>query len=326
MLSRPQSVRNLLTVSALTKLDIMELLGLADHYKRVVCNTGTCDDLKGSVMTSLFYEPSTRTSCSFKAAMLRLGGSVLDVDINSSSVKKGESLEDTVQTLSSYSDCIVMRHPERHSVHQAANYSKVPVINAGDGIGEHPSQALLDLYTIYLELGIEKSPRANPQPLKIGLVGDLKHGRTVHSLIQCLTKINNKIMFYLISPETLKLPNEYLNDYPHFVESKLENCISDLDVLYVTRIQKERFSIAQEYDAVKNSYIIDQSLMKQAKEQMIVMHPLPRLDEIAKDVDQDPRAAYFRQVKYGMYMRMAILSKFIMKIQPHRPVLNIHGD
>lgn len=147
-------------------------------------------------MTSLFYEPSTRTSSSFKAAMLRLGGSVLDVDINSSSVKKGESLEDTVQTLSSYSDCIVMRHPERHSVHQAANYSKVPVINAGDGNGEHPSQALLDLYTIYLEMGIEKSPRANPQPLKIGLVGDLKHGRTVHSLIQCLTKINYEFVKY----------------------------------------------------------------------------------------------------------------------------------
>ena len=242
MLSHPLSVSNLLSVSALSRPDIMQLVGSADHYKRVVCNFGGCDDLKGSVMTSLFYEPSTRTSCSFKAAMLRLGGSVLDVDLDSCSIKKGESFQDTVQTLSSYSDCIVMRHPERHSVHQAAKYSNVPVINAGDGIGEHPSQALLDLYTIYTELGIER-------PLKIGLVGDLKHGRTVHSLIQCLTKVNNKIIFYLISPETLKLPTEYINDYAHFVESELEDCISDLDVLYVTRIQKERFNIVEEYDA-----------------------------------------------------------------------------
>ena len=308
MLSHPLSVSNLLSVSALSRSDIMQLVGSADHYKRVVCNFGGCDDLKGSVMTSLFYEPSTRTSCSFKAAMLRLGGSVLDVDLDSCSIKKGESFQDTVQTLSSYSDCIVMRHPQRHSVHQAAKYSNVPVINAGDGIGEHPSQALLDLYTIYTELGIER-------PLKIGLVGDLKHGRTVHSLIQCLTKVNNKMIFYLISPETLKLPTEYINDYAHFVESELEHCISDLDVLYVTRIQKERFDIVEEYDAVKDSYVIDQSLMRQAKTQMIVMHPLPRLDEIAKEVDQDPRAAYFRQMKYGMYMRMAILSKFMMKIR-----------
>jgi len=308
MLSHPLSVSNLLSVSALSRSDIMQLVGSADHYKRVVCNFGGCDDLKGSVMTSLFYEPSTRTSCSFKAAMLRLGGSVLDVDLNSCSIKKGESFQDTVQTLSSYSDCIVMRHPQRHSVHQAAKYSNIPVINAGDGIGEHPSQALLDLYTIYTELGIER-------PLKIGLVGDLKHGRTVHSLIQCLTKVNNKIIFYLISPETLKLPTEYINDYAHFVESELEDCISDLDVLYVTRIQKERFDIVEEYDAVKDSYIIDQSLMRLAKTQMIVMHPLPRLDEIAKEIDQDPRAAYFRQMKYGMYMRMAILSKFMMKIR-----------
>ena len=308
MLTHPLSVPNLLTVSALTRPDIMQLLGSADHYKRVVCDMGSCDDLKGSVMTSLFYEPSTRTSCSFKAAMLRLGGSVLDVNIDSCSVKKGETFEDTVQTLSSYSDCIVMRHPQRHSVQQAAKYSRVPLINAGDGIGEHPSQALLDLYTIYLELGIER-------PLKIGLVGDLKHGRTVHSLIQCLTKINNKIIFYLISPETLKLPNEYVNDYAHFVESDLEDCISALDVLYVTRIQKERFDIAEEYEAVKDSYTIDQSLMKQAKLQMIVMHPLPRVDEISREVDDDPRAAYFRQMKYGMYMRMAILSKFMMKIR-----------
>ena len=146
-------------------------------------------------------------------------------------------------------------------------------------------------------------------------MGDLKHGRTVHSLIQCLTKINNKIISYLISPETLKLPNEYVNDYAHFVESDLEDCISDLDVLYVTRIQKERFDIAEEYEAVKDSYTIDQSLMKQAKLQMIVMHPLPRVDEISREVDDDPRAAYFRQMKYGMYMRMAILSKFMMKIR-----------
>ena len=157
-------------------------------------------------------------------------------------------------------------------------------------------------------MGIER-------PLKIGLVGDLKHGRTVHSLIQCLTKVNNKIIFYLISPETLQLPNEYINDYADFVESELEDCISDLDVLYVTRIQKERFEIAEEYEAVKDLYVIDQSLMKKAKTQMIVMHPLPRVDEIEKEVDQDPRAAYFRQMKYGMYMRMAILSKFMMKIR-----------
>ena len=264
--------------------------------------------LKGKTIVNMFFENSTRTKISFSLAEKRLGADSINFSASTSSVKKGETFKDTVQTLSSYSDCIVMRHPERHSVQQAAKYSKVPVINAGDGIGDHPSQALLDLYTIYLELGIER-------PLKIGLLGDLKHGRTVHSLIQCLTKINNKIIFYLISPETLKLPNEYVNDYAHFVESDLEDCISDLDVLYVTRIQKERFDIAEEYDAVKDSYIIDQSLMNQAKTQMILMHPLPRVDEISREVDDDPRAAYFRQMKYGMYMRMAILSKFMMKIR-----------
>lgn len=308
MLAHPLSVQNLLSVSTLTRQDMMQLIGSADHYKRVVNDMGGCDDLKGSVMASLFYEPSTRTSCSFKAAMYRLGGSVLDVDVNSCSIKKGEDFEDTIQTLSCYSDCIVMRHPQRHSVDKAAQHSTVPIINAGDGVGEHPSQALLDLYTIYTEIGIER-------PLKIGLMGDLKHSRTIHSLIQCLTKVNNRIIFHLISPEILKLPTEYLQCSIIFVESELEDCIADLDVLYVTRVQKERFEIAAEYEAVKSSYIIDQSLMKKAKSKMIVMHPLPRMDEISRDVDQDFRAAYFRQMKYGMYMRMAILSRLMQKIR-----------
>ena len=309
MLSHPLSVKHLITVAALTRGDVMQLIGSAGRYARVVKRTGSCDDLKGCVMASLFYEPSTRTSCSFKAAMLRLGGDVIDVDVNTCSMQKGETFSDTVRTLSTYADCVAIRHPKRNSMAMAAASSTVPIINCGEGDGEHPTQALLDVYTIHEEIGFDC-------PINIGILGDLKHSRTVHSLILCLSKVSRNITFYLVAPDTLELPSEYLVSNVQFVEKAcIEDCIELLDVLYVTRIQEERFSSKAAYQSVKDSYIVDEALMRMAKKKMIVMHPLPRKGEIAKEVDRDSRAAYFRQMRYGMFMRMAILSKMMMRIR-----------
>jgi len=250
-------------------------------------------------------------SCSFQAAMLRLGGSVICVNEKDSSAQKGESIEDTIQTMSCYCDAIVIRHPMKGSSTLAASVATKPVINAGDGVGEHPTQALLDLFTIYTELGAITESSS----LTVAMVGDLKHGRTVHSLVRLLALYPKQISIVYVSPDSLSLPNEIFEEIktkgvPQRTAS-LQEAIKVADVLYVTRIQKERFSTIEEYESVSGSYVVDANLMKSAKESMIVMHPLPRVNEISRDVDKDPRAAYFRQMENGMYMRMAILELWL---------------
>ncbi|MGC9395771.1 MAG: aspartate carbamoyltransferase [Anaerolineae bacterium] len=284
----------------------------SQEMRELVARVGGCDLLKGYVLACLFYEPSTRTSASFIAAMERLGGGIIPITqgVQFSSVSKGESLPDTIRTLEQYADVIVLRHPEIGSAQLAADYASVPVINAGDGTGEHPTQALLDLFTIREELG-------RIDGLKIAMVGDLRYGRTVHSLTRLLMQYDD-VSLRFVSPEILRLPMALMNELidrgikvreTHDVADVIENA----DVLYVTRIQKERFSDPKQYEEVKDCYEITMELMTRAKEKMVVMHPLPRVGEIHYHVDDDPRAAYFRQVKNGMYVRMALLAAVLGK-------------
>ncbi len=283
----------------------------ADVMRAMVKEVGGDELLKGRVLACLFYEPSTRTSASFIAAMERLGGSVIPITqgVQFSSVSKGETLPDTIRTLEQYSDVIVLRHPEIGSAKVAADYASVPIINAGDGPGEHPTQALLDLYTIQDELG-------SINGLKIAMVGDLRYGRTVHSLTKLLLHYDVSLRF--VSPEMLRLPltimNQVLDAGMNVRETHdVADVIEKADVLYVTRVQKERFSDLAQYEEVKDHYEITPDLMEKAKDKMVVMHPLPRVGEIHYAVDSDPRAAYFRQVQNGMYIRMALLSSVLAK-------------
>jgi aspartate carbamoyltransferase len=271
----------------------------------MVDHIGTFDLLKGKILANLFYEPSTRTSSSFTAAMERLGGSVIPInEVKYSSVSKGESLADTVRTLECYADVIVLRHPEVGSAAIAAKAAHKPVINAGDGIGEHPTQALLDAFTIREEIG-------HLDGLTVTLLGDLKHGRTVHSLARLLSLYKVKLNY--VAPHILRMPAELIEELKaRKIEQKeystLDTCLPETDVLYVTRVQKERFADEAAYESVKGAYVIDPKVMKAAKERMIVMHPLPRVGEINPAFDEDPRAAYFRQMEYGLYVRMALLA------------------
>ena len=263
------------------------------------------DACRGKVSASLFYEPSTRTNFSFQTAMLRLGGSVFGfADPNSSSVAKGETLKDTVKMVSGYADVVVMRTPWEGAARAASLYSDVPVINAGDGGHMHPTQTIADLTTI-------TRLRGKIDGLSVGLCGDLKNGRTVHSLIKALAKFEG-IKFFLIAPRELAVP-EYMrafmreNDMWFTEVTGLEAVIPQLDVLYMTRIQRERFVDPLEYERNKGIYILTRRKLERAKEHMLVMHPLPRVDEIAVDVDDDPRAVYFKQARFGMFARMALL-------------------
>jgi len=263
------------------------------------------DACRGKVMASLFFEPSTRTNFSFQAAMQRLGGSVFGFsDPGVSSVSKGEMLKDTAIMCAGYSNVIVMRSPREGAALAASLYSEVPVINAGDGGHMHPTQTLTDLTTI-------TRLRGSADAMNIGLCGDLRNGRTVHSLITALANFSN-VTFYLISPRELAIP-DYLRRFMaqrgmrHYESSGLEAVISQLDVLYMTRVQRERFTDPLEYERMKGVYILNRAKLKHAKPDMLVLHPLPRVDEIAGDVDADPRAKYFDQAKYGMYIRMALL-------------------
>ncbi len=274
------------------------------------------ESCKGQVMASLFYEPSTRTRLSFDAAMKRLGGTVIGFsDPVISSHSKGESIEDTVRTVECYSDIIVMRHPEPFKPHKLSKLISNPLINAGDGSNQHPTQTLADLFTIYMY----KKRLSN---LKIGFCGDLKYGRTVHSLIKVMDRYEGNT-FTCISPDSLKLPEEIIKDLRSEVIkcNQLEKTMKDLDILYMTRIQKERFPTAQEYENCKGYYILTKEEMKYAKEDAIIMHPLPRVDEIHESVDSDKRAVYFQQARAGMYMRMALILSLlgINKVQYVRP-------
>jgi aspartate carbamoyltransferase catalytic subunit len=302
--------KDILSVKQFDRASLEYIFGVAHEMEEMVRRVGSFDLLKGKILANLFYEPSTRTSSSFTAAMERLGGSVIPInEVRYSSVSKGESLPDTVRTLESYADVIVLRHPETGSAALAAKYARKPVINAGDGIGEHPTQALLDLFTIREELG-------QVDGLTVTMLGDLKYGRTVHSLARLLTLYNVRLNY--VSPEILRMPPEIIEEIratgtPQAEYTELDPVLAETDVLYVTRVQKERFSNPEEYELVKDAYVITPQTMQGAKERMILMHPLPRVGEISMEVDEDPRAAYFRQMEYGLYTRMALLAAVLGK-------------
>lgn len=300
-------MRNLLEISDLSVKELDSLLQTAD---RIIENPGEfAQKCVGKKLATLFYEPSTRTRLSFEAAMYELGGQVIGFsEAQSSSASKGESVADTTRVVNCYADIIVMRHPKEGAPFVASKYSSVPVINAGDGGHHHPTQTLADLLTIHREKGRFEN-------LTVGICGDLKYGRTVHSLITALKRYTG-ISFVLISPDELRLPDYakemLLKDNIPFKETAdLEKAIPSLDVLYMTRIQRERFTDADEYERLKDSYILTPEKLKTAKEDMIILHPLPRVNEISVKVDDDKRACYFRQAKNGKYMRMALILKLL---------------
>ena len=298
--------RHLIEPDDLSVEEIDEICSLAEQM--IVDPAAFQDVCRGKILAALFFEPSTRTRLSFEAAMLRLGGAVEGFsDAQSSSVTKGESLSDTIRTVSSYVDVIAMRSPKEGAALLASRFSLCPLINAGDGGHFHPTQTLTDLVTI-------RELRGGFENLTVGFCGDLKFGRTVHSLVQAMCRYkNNKFVF--VSPSELAIP-EYLRESvldaagaEYESAHRLEDVIDTIDILYMTRVQKERFFNEQDYIRLKDSYILDKAKMKLARPDMIVLHPLPRVNEIAPEVDDDPRAAYFRQVKYGMYARMALIAK-----------------
>lgn len=286
--------RAVVSVDQFARKDITEIFDLADTLSGT-----TRKPLVGRTLANLFYEPSTRTSSSFFAAMTRLGGSVIPInEVNYSSVTKGETLEDTVRTLECYADAIVLRHYDNDAAERAARVCMVPVINAGNGTGEHPTQALLDLYTIRKE-------RGGIDGLAVTMMGDLKYGRTVHSLTKLLRLYDARLRF--VSPPELSMPADYLQpgDTQHV---ELGEAIRDTDVLYVTRVQKERIPGAI---AIDFSYAVTAADMQRARSDMVLMHPLPRVGEIPTEIDSDPRAAYFRQMRYGLHVRMALLTAML---------------
>ncbi|MBO8181542.1 MAG: aspartate carbamoyltransferase [Archaeoglobus sp.] len=295
--------RHLISIDELTKEDIVYILRLAEKFEPIARGEKASKALEGMILANLFFEPSTRTRMSFEAAMKRLGGDVINMTAQeASSVAKGETLADTIRVVGNYADVIVLRHPLIGAAKFAAENSIVPVVNAGDGAGQHPTQTLLDLYTMEKEAKLEGS--------KVALMGDLKYSRTVHSLIKALALFNTKI--FLISPAMLRLPEEFIEEVDADIsEVELEDVIDEIDVLYVTRIQKERFPDEEEYRRVAGSYVLTPELLKNAKEGMIIMHPLPRVNEIATDVDGTRHARYFEQAFYGVPIRMAILSELL---------------
>ncbi len=295
--------KSIISINDLSKSDIFEVFNVADDMLGKIEKDGSTGLLNSKIMATLFYEPSTRTRLSFESAMHRLGGSVISVsDVKTSSVAKGETLADTIRMASSYSDIIVIRHPLEGAARLASRFASKPVINAGDGSGEHPTQTLLDLYTIRKELGkIDGNT--------ITMVGDLRYGRTIHSLIMALSSFDVKVN--LVSPPILRLPEYVYSMVPdrktiREVDS-LSDVIGDTDVLYVTRIQKERFSDQNEYQSVIGSYSITPDTVAAMKEKSIIMHPLPRIDEISPEIDRKPQARYFKQAYYGVPVRMALI-------------------
>ncbi len=314
------------SLNSILDLSVEELDQLIATAKDIIANPEKYrDSCKYKKLATLFYEPSTRTRLSFEAAMLELGGSVLGFSsANSSSASKGESMADTAKIISCYADIMAIRHPKDGAPFVASRNASVPVINAGDGMHNHPTQTLADLLTISREMG-----RLND--LTIGLCGDLKYGRTVHSLIEAMCRYQN-IRFVLISPEELRLPGYVKynvlekSGFPYEEVTSLEDAMPKLDVLYMTRIQRERFSDPAVYERLKDSYILDPEKMNLAKEQMCVLHPLPRVNEIAVAVDDDPRAAYFRQALNGKYMRMALILMLLKEAQENPAREPIRGE
>ena len=290
--------------------EIDAIMKTASEFERELKKKSSLNLLKGKILATLFYEPSTRTRMSFETAMQRLGGGVIGMgSVESSSVAKGETLVDTVRTVSQYADVIVLRHPRTGSAKEAADAVDVPVINAGDGAGQHPTQALLDIYTIYKELKTLKK-------LRVSLVGDLKNGRTVHALVELLSLYG--VRLYFVSPNTLRMPEgitSTLKQKGIEVEETedLFKAASGSDLIYVTRIQKERFENLSDYERVKGSYIINGEFLKRLGKKIVILHPLPRVDEINPEIDVYPGAAYFRQVRNGVFVRMALLAMILGK-------------
>ena len=300
-------MRNLIDITDLSVDEINDLIKVGEDIKKNKAKYA--EKCKGKQLATLFFEPSTRTRLSFESAMLSLGGNTLGFSsAQSSSTAKGESIADTIRTVSSYVNIIAMRHPQEGAATIAATSTKVPVINAGDGTNRHPTQTLTDLMTI-------KAEKGKLSDFCIGMCGDLKYGRTVHSLVEALSRYEN-IKYVFISPKELKMPEEVLNilkqkniEYTE-VESIEEN-ILNLDILYMTRVQKERFKDEKQYERLKDVYILDKEKLKNAKKDLVILHPLPRVNEIAEEIDKDPRACYFKQVENGKYIRMALILKLL---------------
>ncbi len=301
-------MNHLIDILQLTESEINELIAVAED---IIAHPETYrEKCHGKKLATLFFEPSTRTRLSFEAAMYELGGNVLGFsEAQSSSAAKGESVSDTIRTVGCYADIIAMRHPKEGAPVVACQSSTVPVINAGDGGHNHPTQTLTDLLTIHREKGKFSG-------LTIGLCGDLKFGRTVHSLICAMSRYEN-VKFVLISPDELKVPDYIIEDFLdanhiEYVETtSLEQAMPELDILYMTRVQRERFFNEQDYIRLRDSYILNAEKLKNAKEDLCILHPLPRVNEIAKDVDNDPRACYFKQVLNGKFIRMALILKLL---------------
>ncbi len=294
--------RSLVSIEDYSKEEILEVLKQASEFEK----NPNQRLLEGKVVASLFFEPSTRTRLSFETAINRLGGRIVGFsDASSSSVTKGETLKDTIKMVDNYCDLIVMRHPIEGAARYASEIAKAPVINAGDGANQHPSQTMLDLYSIYKTQGTLEN-------LNIFMVGDLKYGRTVHSLLQAMSHFHP--IFHFIAPKELQMPEGYklrLKELqiPYYEHSDLNEVINEADILYMTRVQRERFADPLEYEKVKNVYILKNAMLSGTKENMRILHPLPRVNEIDVDVDENPKAYYFEQARNGVFARQAIISK-----------------
>ena len=296
--------KSLISITDYSKEDILQILDIAEGFEK----NPRQKLLDQYVIASLFFEPSTRTRLSFESAVQYMGGGIVGfASADTSSVRKGESLKDTILTVSNYSDLIVMRNPLDGSARYASEVSGVPIINAGDGANQHPTQCLLDLYSI-------RKTQGTLENINIALVGDLKYGRTVHSLVQALTLFN--ATFHLVSPESLKLPSsvkKWILDanlkYHQYTE--FSSVINEMDIIYMTRIQGERFPDPLEYEKVKNSFILENSMLAEAKQNLRILHPLPRVNEISEDVDDNPKAYYFQQARNGVYVRQALIAAIL---------------
>ncbi|TVR69260.1 MAG: aspartate carbamoyltransferase [Marinilabiliales bacterium] len=293
--------RSLISINDYSKEEILQVLDLAGDFEQ----NPSRDILNGKVIATLFFEPSTRTRLSFESAVNRLGGKIIGFsDSSSSSATKGETLKDTIKTVSNYSDLIVMRHPIEGSARYASEVSTVPIVNAGDGANQHPTQTLLDLYSI-------RKTQGKLENLNLFIVGDLKYGRTVHSLLMAMAHFN--ATFYFISPKELKIPTEYKmyldqHNLKYSEHSDFKDIIGEADIIYMTRVQKERFSDPIDYEKTKNAYVLKNSMLENSRSNMKVLHPLPRVNEISTDVDDSEKAYYFTQALNGVYTRQAIIS------------------
>ena len=298
-------MKHIVSIEDLNKKSIMDILKRANELLPVAKGNKKSKVLDGKILATCFFEPSTRTKLSFESAMQRLGGSCIGfADPSATSHLKGETLTDAIRMVAGYSDAVVLRHPREGAAKLASEVSEVPIINGGDGAGQHPTQTLLDLFTINDEIG-------KLEGLKVGMLGDLRYGRTVHSLSQALDRFNTK--FFFISPKSLAMPEHVTDELDNSwsTHEDLNEVLGDLDVLYVTRIQKERFPDLEDYKKVAGTYRINTELLKNAKSKMKILHPLPRVDEISTNVDETKHAAYFRQAFNGVPVRMALLEKMI---------------